>query len=90
MPTYNIKEIGEMKLVSLDGNEVINLGKPVQFDISEAAEDQISPYNLISTNEFTISMDLSKPEYYKLRNTFIAGNVKKYRYKQIQRALKLM
>lgn len=92
MPTVNIDKITQVYLLDKNTEEKICVfNAPLIFDMTESEadkkEDEI--FSIDFNKEFSLSLECERNYFYKMRNTFVANGKKKYRYKQIRKAMKL-
>lgn len=89
MPTYNIKEITEMKLVNMEtGNELnLNPSTIIESSLTEPISE-FSATPMKWDDGLTWEFECPQTDYYKIRNALIGRGKKKYRYKQIHNVFK--
>lgn len=89
MPTFDIKEITEMKLVDMDTGKEFNLNPSTITELS--LTERISEFSVAPMkwdNGLTWEFECPQTDYYKIRNALIGRGKKKYRYKQIHNVFK--
>lgn len=91
MPTFDIKEITEMKLVNMDtGEEISNFMPVVNIEslTDEYTSNEFEAKPTTWNQDLTWEFECPQTDYYKIRNALIGRGKKKYRYKQIHNVFK--